>query len=84
MKSKLQNNEDLMLSDIRLIISQTKEKVSIVLASNLTAMYWKLGNRNPTEILLEKRAEYGKQIVATLWRQLSWSHFKVLIPVKTK
>ncbi len=23
-----------------------------------------------------------EQIVATLWRQLSWSHFKVLIPIK--
>ncbi|HET8837606.1 MAG TPA: DUF1016 N-terminal domain-containing protein [Flavobacteriaceae bacterium] len=24
------------------------------------------------------------QIVATLWRQLSWSHFKILIPLKSE
>lgn len=120
MQKDLQNNENLLLSDIRLIITQTKEKVSVVLASNVTAMYWNIGNRIHAEILLEKRAEYGKQIVATLsrqltidfgrsfevknvrrmiqfasqfsdkkivatlWRQLSWSHFKLLIPIKNE
>ena len=29
-----------------------------------------------------KRADYGKQIVVTLSRQLSWSHFLVLLPLK--
>ena len=24
------------------------------------------------------------EIVATLWRQLSWSHFKILIPIKSE
>jgi predicted nuclease of restriction endonuclease-like (RecB) superfamily len=33
--------------------------------------------------LKNKRANYGKQIVVTLSRQLSWSHFLALIPLKT-
>src|SRR6266700_8210705 len=28
-----------------------------------------------------ERAVYGEQIVATLWRQLSWSHFRELLPL---
>lgn len=28
-----------------------------------------------------ERATYGEQIVATLWRQLSWPHFRELLPL---
>jgi hypothetical protein len=120
MKNQLQNTEELVLSDIRLIINQTKETVSKVITSNIAVMYWKIGCRINTEILENHRAEYGKQIVATLsrqltieygrsyeeknlrrmiqfaiqfsdveivatlWRQLSWSHFKILIPIKSE
>ena len=38
---------------------------------------------NPDDILKNKRADYGKQIVVSLSRQLSWSHFLALIPLKT-
>jgi len=34
-------------------------------------LYWQIGNRINTEILKDQRAEYGKQIVATLSRQLT-------------
>ncbi len=80
-------------------------------------LYWQIGKRINEEVLKDKRAEYGKQIVATLWRQLTaeygdafseknlrrmmqfaavfcdeeivsalcrqltWSHFKILIPI---
>jgi predicted nuclease of restriction endonuclease-like (RecB) superfamily len=33
--------------------------------------------------LNNQRAEYGKQIVVTLSRYLSWSHFLAIIPLKT-
>lgn len=82
-------------------------------------MYWHIGNRINSEILENQRAEYGKQIVATvsrqlqeeygekgfekssitrmmkfaklfpdfkivapLARQLSWSHFVIVMPIK--
>ncbi|MFA5810498.1 MAG: DUF1016 N-terminal domain-containing protein [Thermoleophilia bacterium] len=41
-----------------------------------------MGERIQREILGSKRAEYGKQIVASLMRQLSWTHFLELIPIK--
>jgi len=36
----------------------------------LTAMYWHIGNRINNEVLGNERAEYGKQIVAQVARQL--------------
>lgn len=80
MKKELQNREEAMLSDIRSIINPTKEKVSKVITSNIAMMYWEIGCRVNSEILDNQRAEYAKQIVATMWRQLSWSHFKIVIP----
>lgn len=38
--------------------------------SGLTVLYWQVGKRINEEILLDQRAEYGKQIVATLSHQL--------------
>ncbi|MGR3176976.1 MAG: DUF1016 N-terminal domain-containing protein [Candidatus Anammoxibacter sp.] len=87
--------------------------------ANNQNIYWNIGKRINDDILKNKRAEYGKQIVstlsrqlmdeygssfavknlrrmmqfnemfsgfrivATLWRQLSWTHFLALIPLKT-
>ena len=84
----------------------------------LTTLYWQIGNRVRQDVLGERRAQYGAEIVAalgrqlearfgrgfgekslrrmvqfatafpdleivaTLWRQLSWSHFKYLIPLR--
>jgi len=41
----------------------------------MTMMYLEIGNKINQDILKNQRAEYGKEIVATLSRQLSWSHF---------
>ena len=118
MNNILQSNDLPILTDIRQIISESKQTVSYAVSSNLVAMFWKIGYRINGQILENQRAEYGKQIVATLsrqltleygrsfeeknlrrmmqfanqypdieivatlWRQLSWSHFKILIPIK--
>jgi hypothetical protein len=70
MKNGLKHSEDILLSDIRSIIYQTKEAVSTIITYNVTTKYWKIGSRINSEILDNQRAEYGKQIVATLLRQL--------------
>ena len=36
----------------------------------LSIMYWQIGKRINTEVLGNQRAEYGKQIVATVSTQL--------------
>lgn len=52
------------------LIEETRLKVSQTLASNVTALYWKIGKRIQEEVLQNQRADYGQQIVATLSRQL--------------
>lgn len=100
------------------LIEQNQQQVVSQANSTLTLMFWHIGNKINNEILQNKRADYGKQIVPTLStqlkekygknfelgnlrrmmqfaeqypdiqivvplaRQLSWSHFTILIPIK--
>jgi predicted nuclease of restriction endonuclease-like (RecB) superfamily len=107
-----------ILSDIRKLIESARGRTATYINAEITQLYWKVGERIHREILKEKRAEYGAEIVPTLsaqlvqdygnkfevknlWRmmqfaayfskeeivvtlsrQLSWSHFIEIIPVK--
>ncbi|MBR3799871.1 MAG: DUF1016 family protein [Bacteroidales bacterium] len=108
-----------LINDLRQIIEQARTHVATTVNSELTLMYWHIGERINREVLGNERAEYGKQIVATvarqlqeeynisgtdeknirrmmqfaalfpdsqivatLSRQLSWSHFVEVIPLK--
>nr|WP_315205284.1 PDDEXK nuclease domain-containing protein [uncultured Albidiferax sp.] len=100
------------------LIDAARRDVAQTVNSTLTLLYWQVGQRIRSEVLLEARAEYGQQIlatlsqqlvplygqgfaakslarmvqfaevfadaeiVATLSRQLSWSHFRELLPLK--
>ena len=59
----------LLLDDIRQIINQARGRVAVNVNSELTLMYWHIGERINREILGNKRA-YGKQIVAAVSTQL--------------
>ena len=86
----------------------------------MTILYWNIGNRIKQEVLQDERAEYGKEVIANLskqlvieygqpnseknhcriiryakvfpdkeivasvMRQLSWTHFMLLLPLKTE
>ena len=108
-----------LIGDLRQIIDQARNRVAFTVNSELTMMYWHIGERINREVLDNQRADYGKQIVAqvarqlqeeygakgfdeknirrmmqfaqsfpdfqivvTLSRQLSWSHFMEVLPVK--
>lgn len=73
-------NAQLFLS-IKELIEQRKQQIAISVNATMTMLYWQIGKIINDELLQHKRAEYGKQIVATLSRQLSWSHIKELIPI---
>jgi predicted nuclease of restriction endonuclease-like (RecB) superfamily len=104
-----------LFADIRQLIDESRQAVSRTVNVAVTMLYWNIGRRINEEILQNERAEYGKQIVSTLsrqlteeygqgwgekqlrhfikfaeifhdleivstlWRQLSWSHFKEII-----
>jgi hypothetical protein len=107
-----------LLDDVRGLILQAREATAQAVNSALVLLYWQIGQRIRTEVLREKRADYGeqivptlsaqltaefgrgfaeknlrrmvqfaevfpdRQIVVTLSRQLGWSHFVVIIPLK--
>jgi len=71
-----------LLSDLRGLILRTRQDVARTVNSSLVLLYWKIGQRVRTEILEEKRAAYGKEIVSTLSSQLGWSHFVQIIALK--
>jgi len=71
-----------LLPDLRQLILTAREQVARAIDGRLAQLYWEIGRRIRQDILREKRAGYGEKIVATLSRQLGWSHFKEIIPVE--
>lgn len=71
-----------LIQDLRQIIEQARGHVAATANYELTMMYWHIGERINREVLDNQRAEYGKQIVATVSQQLSWSHFIEVLPLK--
>lgn len=109
-----------LYNDVASLIESSKLKIAQTANATLTLLYWKIGERINYSILNNKRAAYGKQIVASLAqqlsneygssfaeknlrrmmqfadvfrdeqivvsaiRQLTWTHFIALIPIKDK
>ena len=107
-----------LIGDIRKLIETARHNIAVTVNAGLTILYWQIGSRIRQDILKEKRADYGKEIistlsiqlvkefgngfsrpnlfrmvrfaevfpegkiVSTLSRQLSWSHFVEIIPLK--
>lgn len=106
-----------LLGEVRELILTTRQTVSRGVNAALVQLYWNVGQRIRRDVLANKRAEYGaeilptlsaklvpefgqgfsprnlarmisfaealpdSEIVATLSRQLSWSHFVELLPL---
>jgi hypothetical protein len=117
-KLKKINTEQQILKDVAGLIEQSKQHIAQTVNATLAILYWKIGKRINAEVLQNKRAGYGNQIVASvsrqlvesygkgfaeksirrmmqfaevfsdeqivvsLIRQLSWSHFILLLPLK--
>lgn len=59
-----------LVADLRQIIDSARARVASTANYELTMMYWHIGERINRDVLANQRAEYGKQIVSTLARQL--------------
>lgn len=60
-----------LLADVRGIILAAREGIAHTVNAGLTLLYWEIGSRIRKDVLNEKRAEYGEQIVSALSAQLS-------------
>lgn len=63
-----------LIQDLRQIIDGARSRVAAQVNSELTLMYWHIGDRINREVLGNERAEYGKQIVATVAQQLQMEY----------
>jgi len=62
---------DRLLGDVRALIEAAREQTARAVNLALVGLYWHIGTRIRQDILREKRAGYGEEIVATLSRQLT-------------
>jgi hypothetical protein len=75
-------NPAALLTDVRELILSARQTVARRVNAALVMLHWQIGHRVRRDILKEKRAEYGEEIVATLSRQLGWSHFVEVLPLQ--
>lgn len=62
---------DGLFQQISELIEQTRTTVAVQANAALTMMNWQIGHIVDAEVLQQQRAEYAKEIVATLSRQLA-------------
>jgi len=60
-----------ILIEVKTLIEEARQRTAIAVNTELTLLYWKIGQRIQAEILKNKRAEYGKQIIASLSQYLT-------------
>ncbi len=67
--AKILENKELFL-DIKKIIDEGKEKIAMSVNASMSMMYWQIGQKVNEKVIKYKRAEYGKQVIGILSRQL--------------
>ncbi len=65
------NQQNTILSDLRQLIDDCRNKVAVAVNAGLTTMYWHIGERINRDVLFGERAEYGKRIIAGISQQLT-------------
>lgn len=60
-----------LLADLRGLIDAGRGRVAQAVNAGMVALYWGIGDRIRREILGERRAAYGEEIVSTVSRQLT-------------
>lgn len=72
---------DRLLADIRSVMARARQQAGTALNAAQTYMYRHIGQRIRTELPGREHAPDGAQIVATVSRQLSGSHFLASLPL---
>lgn len=70
-KAKKTDPDVQLFSDIFQLIEESRMRVAQAVNTTLVLLYWKIGRRINDEVLGNKRANYGKQIIVTLSQHLT-------------
>ena len=68
--TKSLQTSDSLFQDLKSLIVEARQDVARQVNSALVLLYWRVGQRIRQDILKEKRAEYGEEIVPTVSAQL--------------
>ncbi len=60
-----------LLVDVRKLIEESRSRIAVAVNAELSALYWRVGQRINQDILRKKRAEYGKQVLRRLSGELT-------------
>ncbi len=69
--SNLNNTNDKLIESIIFLIDKTRGKVAQTVNTELTLLYWNIGKQINENVLKNKRADYGKQLVKELSANLT-------------
>ena len=70
------NLQESLITNLRPLINEARNKVTLIVNTEITLLYWHIGKRINEEVLGNQRAEYGKQIVSTVSTQLTKEYGK--------
>lgn len=76
MKQSLPATYTPLVEDISLLVATAKQRTAAVINNEITLLYWQVGNRIRQEVLGGERADYGKQVIATLATELTAQYGK--------
>jgi len=65
-----------LFSEIKQLIEEAKQNVAVTVNATTTLLYWNIGERINKDILGNKRAEYGKEVVKNLSKNLTEEYGK--------
>jgi len=61
----------LLLQDVRGLIDAARKRVAVTAHAELTILYWQVGHRIRSEVLRDRRAEYGQAVIEGLSQDLT-------------
>jgi len=67
----IENTSNRLLTGIRNLIEQKGRIVAFYLNTEISRLYWSIGNYIVAEVQHETYAQYGRQILATLSQELT-------------
>lgn len=59
-----------LATDVAALIDSAREQLGRAANAALTTLYWQIGSRIRKDVLKQRRAEYGAEIVADLGKRL--------------
>ena len=65
------NGENILFDEISALIEQSRRTIYVQASGTTTILFWKIGQRINCDVLENKRADYGKQVVLRVAAKLS-------------